>query len=160
MHAPAEFQLHRRRRRDERFGEKIDKAPPSKTLLNFALIAHTATRYDVIDAHRRTRTHFRVSFSRVTGFQSHRPRSPNTRRRFASSDIGSCAKIGDDSERAVAGVARRDEAVNDAARWLSWTKTLRSQIDARLGSVALERATRRRCERGTPPMAREALDEL
>ena len=33
-------------------------------------------------------------------------------------------------------------------------KTLRSQIDARLGSVALERATRRRCERGTPPMAK------
>ena len=27
IHAPAEFQLHRRRRRDERFGEKIDKAP-------------------------------------------------------------------------------------------------------------------------------------
>ena len=24
-HAPAEFQLHRRRRRDERFGEKVDK---------------------------------------------------------------------------------------------------------------------------------------
>ena len=27
-------------------------------------------------------------------------------------------------------------------------ETLRSQIDARLGSVALERAMRRRCERG------------
>ena len=27
MNGPAEFQLHRRRRRDERFGEKIDKAP-------------------------------------------------------------------------------------------------------------------------------------
>ena len=46
-HAPAEFQLHRRRRRDERFGEKIDKAPKH---LIFALIAHTATRDDVIDA--------------------------------------------------------------------------------------------------------------
>lgn len=34
IHAPAEFQLHRRRRRDERFGEKIDNAPPSKKLLN------------------------------------------------------------------------------------------------------------------------------
>ena len=112
-HAPAEFQLHRRRRRDERFGENIDKAPKH---LTFALIAHTATCDDVIDARRRTRTHPRVFSSRITGFQSHRPRSPNTRRRFASSNIGSCAKIGDDSERAVAGVARRDEAVNDAAR--------------------------------------------
>jgi hypothetical protein len=89
---------------------------PLKSYLTFALIAHTATRDDVIDARRRTRTHPRVFFSRITGFQSHRPRSPNTRRRFASSDIGSCAKICDDSERAVAGVARRDEAVNDAAR--------------------------------------------
>ena len=115
-HAPAEFQLHRRRRRDERFGEKIKNAPLYKSYLTFALIAHTATRDDVIDARRRTRTHPRVFSSRITGFQSHRPRSPNTRRRFASSDIGSCAKIGDDSERAVAGVARRDEAVNDAAR--------------------------------------------
>ena len=84
--------------------------------LTFALIAHTTTRDDVIDARRRTRTHPCAFSSRITGFQSHRPRSTNTRRRFASSDIGSCAKIGDDSERAVAGVARRDEAVNDAAR--------------------------------------------
>jgi hypothetical protein len=89
---------------------------PLKSYLTFALIAHTAARDDVIDARRRTRTHSRVFSSRISGFQSHRPRSPNTRRRFASSDIGSCAKIGDDSERAVAGVAHRDEAVNDAAR--------------------------------------------
>ena len=33
--APVEFQLHRRRRRDELFGEKIEKAPPSEKLLNF-----------------------------------------------------------------------------------------------------------------------------
>ena len=33
-HALAEFQLHRRRRRDERFGENIDKAPKH---LTFAL---------------------------------------------------------------------------------------------------------------------------
>ena len=34
IHAPAEFQLHQRRRRDERSGGKIDKASPSKKLLN------------------------------------------------------------------------------------------------------------------------------
>ena len=33
------------------------------------------------------------------------------------------------------------------ARWKSWIKTYRSQIDARLGGGTLERATRRRCER-------------
>jgi hypothetical protein len=32
--APAEFQLHQRRQRDERFGEKTEKAPPSEKLLN------------------------------------------------------------------------------------------------------------------------------
>ncbi len=37
--APTEFRLHRRRRRDEQFGEKIEKAaPPSeKQLLNLRL---------------------------------------------------------------------------------------------------------------------------
>jgi hypothetical protein len=28
MNAPVESQLHRRRRRDERFGEKIENTPP------------------------------------------------------------------------------------------------------------------------------------
>ena len=95
---------------------KRRRLPLKSSYLTFAFIAHTATRDDVIGARRRTRMQPRVFSSRTTGFQSHRPRSPNTQRRFALSDIGSCAKIGDDSERAVAGVARRDEAVNDAAR--------------------------------------------
>ena len=30
MNGPAEFQLHRHRRRDERFGEKIENTPPKK----------------------------------------------------------------------------------------------------------------------------------
>ena len=29
MNAPAEFQLHRRRQRDEQFGENIENTPPS-----------------------------------------------------------------------------------------------------------------------------------
>ena len=67
IHAPAEFQLHRRRRRDERFGEKIDKAPPSKSsYLTFALIAHTATRDDVIDARVDERERILVCFPRAS----------------------------------------------------------------------------------------------
>jgi len=89
---------------------------PPKSYLTFALIAHTATRVGVIDARRRDRTFLRVFSSRVAGSQSNRPRSVNARRRFASSEFRSSRDAGDDSERAVAGVARRDESVNDAAR--------------------------------------------
>ena len=52
--------------------------------------------------------------------------------------------------RRAAGVARRDEAVNDAARWLSWTKTLRRKSTL-VGTVA------RACDE-TPVRTRDAAD--
>ena len=46
-----EFELHRRRRRDERCRENFQlHVKPLKSYLTFALIAHTTTRDDVIDA--------------------------------------------------------------------------------------------------------------
>jgi hypothetical protein len=89
---------------------------PLMSSLTFTTKAHTATRVDVIDALRRDRTFLRVFSSLITGSQSNRPRSVNARRRFASSEFRSSRDAGDDSERSFAGVARRDEAVYDAAR--------------------------------------------
>ena len=46
-----EFELHRRRRRDELCRENFQlHVKPLKSYLTFALIAHTTTRDDVIDA--------------------------------------------------------------------------------------------------------------